>query len=338
MSHFTVAIRLDKSLGEAGDPDMNEIEAAVDKALLPYKESGCGSDDPPELKQFLTFNDSEPEYREEYEKETATRVKMPDGSFVSPYDDRFKVRKSDEVFARYDHVVPDNLPQIEVPYKELYKTFDEFCTEYHGARKDPQLGKYGYWQNPNKKWDWWKIGGRWAGHWPTKKYGNRDFCRIKDLALIRADAQAEDAANKFWDEWTKFSKDGKDDFPPFEGPRDTALRLGLLDCKDGSELTGKEWKKVKWPKDHTGAERDRYDVFENVTREQFDKDYKVAFDPLKTYACLDPKRGWLSPGEMGWFGCSSDDPQGYLSFARGYRDWLAGGDQDDWIVCVDCHI
>lgn len=44
-----------------------------------------------------------------------------------------------------------------------YKTFDEFMTDYCGFERDSQTGKYGYWSNPNSKWDWFVLGGRYDG-------------------------------------------------------------------------------------------------------------------------------------------------------------------------------
>lgn len=41
-------------------------------------------------------------------------------------------------------------------YMEFYEDSD--------CEIDEATGKRGYWQNPNAKWDWYQIGGRWAGY------------------------------------------------------------------------------------------------------------------------------------------------------------------------------
>ena len=35
--------------------------------------------------------------------------------------------------------------------------------EDEDADMDEETGKRGYWENPNAKWDWYQIGGRWNG-------------------------------------------------------------------------------------------------------------------------------------------------------------------------------
>ena len=41
----------------------------------------------------------------------------------------------------------------------------EWCGQ---ENRDPKTGRYGYWRNPNAKWDWYSTGGRWAGHFLIK--------------------------------------------------------------------------------------------------------------------------------------------------------------------------
>lgn len=49
-----------------------------------------------------------------------------------------------------------------VPFNVLYPTLDEYMREYHGIERDERTGKFGGWQNPNAKWDWYdEDGGRW---------------------------------------------------------------------------------------------------------------------------------------------------------------------------------
>lgn len=37
----------------------------------------------------------------------------------------------------------------------MYATFEDFLREYVEADVDEETGKYGYWENPNAKWDYW---------------------------------------------------------------------------------------------------------------------------------------------------------------------------------------
>ena len=50
----------------------------------------------------------------------------------------------------------------EGDHQEKYKTVEDFATSWHGYQRTPE-GRYGYWHNPNDKWDWYIVGGRWTG-------------------------------------------------------------------------------------------------------------------------------------------------------------------------------
>lgn len=47
------------------------------------------------------------------------------------------------------------------------KSFEDFIEQYAGySRKDN--AKFGYFSNPNAKWDWWVVGGRWDNRFLIK--------------------------------------------------------------------------------------------------------------------------------------------------------------------------
>lgn len=56
-------------------------------------------------------------------------------------------------------------PPKEITLKEYYPDgFESFIKEWAGYEKDAETGKYGYWENPNAKWDWHQLGGKWNGY------------------------------------------------------------------------------------------------------------------------------------------------------------------------------
>ena len=147
MSHFTVMV----------------FGKNVEEQLAPYNEQT-------EDKQFLSFKDEEDEYRQKYENEGTTRVVMPDGRLLLPWDETF--RKPGEIgHGSNTHEVPADLEKKEVPFKETYATFDDFMKDWcgHENGRDPEKGRYGYWHNENAKWDWYQMGGRWAGYFRLKE-------------------------------------------------------------------------------------------------------------------------------------------------------------------------
>lgn len=347
MSHFCVLVRVPA----ARVPD---YEQAIAEMLLPYKELGCGSDDPPELQKYLVFQDRTEECQKEYEEEDAET-------------------------------------------KSKYPTFEAYMQEHHGYRQHE--GKWGYWKNPNQKWDWYSIGGRWTGflafdYEPTEDKDNYKTCWLCRGTGTRNDhityderkehdfarkgngpfpcigkgcnacygsghelkhpsdwkqrgnlatagsihermpsllTKQKENADAFWGQWLELV-DGKE-WDIFEGPRDLALDLGMIECKDTKELTGQEWKTWKWKRQDV----DRCDVYKNVSREEFAR-FEPVFFPLRTYAMLTEK-GWSAKGEMGWFGCDfTDGPDAILAYSQAVIQELQTGNPADLWVVVDCHI
>lgn len=187
MTHFAVAVISD---GTKTDEQL----------LAPYQENNM--DDCP--KSFLKFTEIEEEYREKYETEGCTYVFMPDGRRLLPWDEEF--RKPGEIgFGSNTHAVPGHLEQREIPYKETFSTFEDFMREWCNEEKDSKTGKYGYWENPNDKWDWYQLGGRYRGDLKAScgELGDPSWCnedeavpegrfdkaRIADIDFSRDDEQ-----------------------------------------------------------------------------------------------------------------------------------------------------
>lgn len=197
MTHFAVAVISD---GTKTD----------DQLLAPYQENNM--EDCP--KEFLEFTEiEEEEYREKYETEGCTYVFMPDGRRLFPWDEEF--RKPGEIgFGSSTHVVPAYLEQREIPYKETFATFDDFMREWCNYEKDSKTGKYGYWENPNAKWDWYELGGRyrgdlraitgelgdpsWCNYDETVPKGRFDRARIADIDFSQDEEQYQRSMD-YWD-------------------------------------------------------------------------------------------------------------------------------------------
>ena len=184
MSHFCVLVRL------PAKTKVVDFEKEINKLMLPYKESGCGSNDPPELKQFLEFTDEEDSHRKKYDTESSDMVRLTTGEEVCLYDDRFR---NPDLFKEPRYILPPGAVEFEKSHKERFVTFEEFMEEYCGFNgRDKKKNRYGYWQNPNRKWDWWTIGGRWTGHLligydPGKDFDNYKQCSLCDGSGTRGD-------------------------------------------------------------------------------------------------------------------------------------------------------
>lgn len=215
----------------------------------------------------------------------------------------------------------------EISYKEQYPDFDKFMTEHHEYQKDEKTGKYGYYENPNAKWDWWQVGGRWMGSLLIKEdkegfvgnpgtFGNSapntpngyiwvDSCFIKDV------------------EWEKMAQIKKFELLSKEGEDGDIWDI----------LTGKanvpERKRMEytWYKPEYFIEK--FGNKENYIKSQ------ISFG---TYAVITPDGKWYAPGDMGWWGISSDSHEEANEFQDKFHENFIEKYPDKIITIVDCHI
>lgn len=178
MSHFAVAV-------------FSETQDQVEQLLAPFQENNMG--DCP--KKFLKFVSTEEEHRQEYSEGTVTKIKTPDGQFLYPWDERFRV-PGEIGFGSNTHQVPEGqgYEKVELKFSEVYPTFEEYIEDFCGDKKDSETGQYGYWENPNKKWDYWGL-----KHMLRLKNGERaSSAQIKDVDFSH-DPKAYQHAIRFWE-------------------------------------------------------------------------------------------------------------------------------------------
>lgn len=292
MSHFCVLV-----IGED-----------VDGQLAPYQENNMG--DCP--KEYLKFNDLTTELKEEYENDKVRRLRGPRGGLHSPYDKEFKNPKYSS-FSRTaeekEWLVPEGYTEVEVPLKEVF-TFKQFAEGYHGYKKDPKSGRYGYWENPNRKWDWHTIGGRYMGRLKLKEgasgitgkpgaFDNKaepgfvDQARVVDLDMEGMKAKRVSDRTAYWAEY----------------------------INDLAKGENRAWAMM------------RYGIEEGQTREDY---INGDGEALSAFAIVKDGK-WYERGKMGWWGCVSDEKE--RDAWRGELKGLLGDlEPDELLTVVDCHI
>lgn len=286
-----------------------------------------------------------------------TDVRRALEALLAPYDEDPKDQrflafndKTDEAFKKYD--TASNYEGV--PYKSLYKTFDAFCRKEEGYTLNAE-GKYGYESNPNAKWDWWSIGGRWLGFFPVKEgtakvigdpgaFGNApnegaaDIIKVADLDRDAIQKQMVEKAEAFFDEYARWLNGEK--FDAWDGPRDMAVQLGLARVEKRSVEAGPGEVAFPW-KDTPGIDAERStwtDVATRIERDAFLEKFLCCFNPIAAWATLDDD-GWHEPGKMGWFACSGETPEQYVAYKRAFMEkFIDSAVDDDILVCVDCHI
>lgn len=295
MSHFPVAVIT------KGKP----TEAVLAAMLAPYDES----------KEVLHFT-SRADLIKQKRKEISDFVESNYARYLTNKE-KYIAECTNESHIKY---ITEEFP------KKLLWT-DEECyqdaikyTEKEDICKDGSVRST---YNPDSKWDWYQVGGRWAGlltvragtphelgekSWtwddknPYKSEGNIvkcDSARIKDLVFLDKEKDAQ-RARRFWELYVE------GDEPQNDEERDM----------------------IKWAW---------------YTKEYFLETYKDKETYIRcesafcTYAVITKDGKWLAKGEMGWFGMSKDND--VVAWHDGYQKLvLDDAEEDDYITIVDCHI
>lgn len=344
MSHATLIVKVTAKRLVAKNGDLDE---AIAEMMAPYNEQ----DD-----RYRTFVDEEAEWHEEYKNGTRTMIRTPAGELLSPWDDRFRVPGSFGLGGG-THKTPPDCEEVQIPFREFYSDFRAYAEDWHSAKPDAKTGRYGHWSNPNARWDWYQIGGRWRGFFPLKpdvmpvvgesgagdneaRPGRGDIVRLSDIDMDAVARETNGRAEKFWEEWQSWLAGTYVEKNPFDGPRSTALRIGLLDVAQGPAISDHTQKAIPWEGQvrENDPRRGWHDVAKIVEHDAFLADYVDCFCPIKTFAALD-NDGWHEPGKMGWWGCSSDTPDAYRKFALEFVSrFVKTAGPDDLLVLIDYHI
>lgn len=334
MSHFAVLV--------VGDD--------VEGQLAPYQENNMG--DCP--REYLEFNDVEAGIREKWETDTTTCIKMPDGRLLATNDEEFRI--AGQIGTNHTaYKVPSELKQAEVPLMKLYPDFDWYAQNYCGYHKDETIGRYGYWENPNHKWDWYEIGGGFTGFFPLKpgvtgEVGDpslmishvgvsyADRARLCDIDLERARDEAEKEAHVHFATWRRAFKATE----RAESWNEIQDRI----CGTGVDFNGDKLADVRRVYNNQAAlkklnELDNQSfLFMDVPRELgYDEEayvHRCRARALTTFAIL--KDGmWYEKSSMGWFGVTYDEKMTQEEWNHNVAKLLNELSADTILTVVDCH-
>lgn len=266
--------------------------------------------------------------------------------------------------------------------KDDYESIRKFAEDYYGKKlvpfgQQPDLQddhKYGYYTvdekgnllkvvdrtNPNSKWDWYKIGGRWAGFLQLKEgltpKSAPNFSwgwDEKSKKEILENGLKADSAEKAQIDWEAMMAEGRQS--AIERWDKVASVLGVDEngIINQPEFTWLQCRTEKFPDDIQKA-RDFYHdqplikkfnsmdmgFFASIddyamTREQ--KGNLGANNSISTYAVLLDGE-WIAKGEMGWFGMSSESDEEARDWSKGfYEKFIEPLSDEALITIVDCH-
>ena len=219
-------------------------------------------------------------------------------------------------------------------FKELYPTFENFMAKYHGLDKeDRHEGRYGYWQNPNAKWDWWVTGGRWADFLKDKNGNYVTHARVKDLDFDTDRQKAAEEAGHLYDLMME-AIDGE----KFETWSECMQRFEHQKARQ-FYLTQPAVKRIKDFLNVQNAIKPididiDYDRFITQSREEYVKENSLTV--VTPFAWLD-EDGWLERGEMLQFGKSINE-MSPIKWGELIQTNIDSLHPEQWLWAIDCHI
>ena len=242
----------------------------------------------------------------ELEKKEVAKAEID--TMIEPYDNLYSLMASE----KFDINIEAHLELI----RDCFCDSEELVVDYEtGEIFDV------WYRNPNAKWDWWVVGGRW------RNMGDNGL--FKDISVF-----SQEEKIPFWKEELGFKL------------KQIESELGI---EDRNELSSKEYDELI--EDYISSGNPIVRFYDRDTKEP--KEYYDKKDLLKTvsrkkestWAMLFPDEGWIEAGEMGWFGMSSLDNKDFeereqiLQDQNKLTDNLIEKYKDTHIgLVVDCHI
>lgn len=256
----------------------------------------------------------------------------------------------------------DELAAALAPFQEnnmgdCPKQFLEFV-EDEDSDMDEETGKNGYWENPNAKWDWYQLGGRWAGFLLLKTAdkgrtvqagrgtqslldksdpyeGNplrADYARLGDIdweGMHKADIES---AGRAWDaEMARIAKADKPEAvwrAEFDGmDQETGQRFSGMCEHTGLPATWETYRLWSLNMPFSGV---------NLLRHKTREDYVAQVSVPTTFAFLKDGK-WGERGGMGWFGMVRDEKD-CGTWEQEFEQMLEALPEDTMVWIVDCHI
>lgn len=183
----------------------------------------------------------------------------------------------------------------EQVYEEAIKSYDEEDITSDGSL----LSRY----NPDSKWDWYEVGGRWQGMLilKTGKTGERGTPGL--MTKITKNFDAACVTDIDFDAMRKKQLEG---IQPYQ----EALK---------SSFYKEEYMRERYPTE---------------------TEYIQRMTAFRTYSVLTPDGVWHAPGDMGWWGMSSETTDEERDWQDNYYDrFIKPAISKGWyLTIVDCHI
>ena len=215
---------------------------------------------------------------------------------LAPYNEQTE----DEEYLEFEEA-SESMEDIRARYaqeKQDGESFETFLSRWYGYDYNEELDACGYLCNPNAKWDWWEIGGRWHNELRLKQGEKCDQAQLKDIDLS-PNVEELAKARRFWEV-----------------------------CVEGQPLARNEN-----PGDFKPFFRREYYIDQFGDKET----YATRVTGFTCWAFVAPNGEWYENGRMGWFAANDATKESRDRFALELENMLKS-DPNLWLTIVDCHI
>jgi hypothetical protein len=322
MSHFSVLVVA------------NNDQELEDK-LMPYHEYECTGID-----QYCQWvDDIHDEHLKEYNEETVECV-LKNGKIIgTKYSDNEIIksmwkRNGIGFSSKDEFIIAEGYDLVDVPFKEKYSTFDEFMNDWCGySKKNPATGRFERWTNPNAKWDWYEVGGRYSNRLINKNGNKSDFAYVEDIDWDTMILEKKNFLLKNYDDFYSYYNQENviptvDEITKYEewASRYDKVKTVILDSTQYAKISrafdAMDW--YMWG-------LDEIEKFLTCNREE----YSVV--PALTYAFVGLDGKWNQEAEMGWWGMD-DKSKGTECYDGEWWQLVQNLPAGSGIYIVDCHI
>lgn len=309
MSHFSVVVAI------SGDVAFGDVEDAVAAVLQPFHEFECTGDND----QYVQDIDITQQARDEWDEEKGTFAQ-----WVSDY-------------YGFKPVQPGEVPDKNGEHKYGWVRVDEKGDVVEAVDRT----------NPNKKWDWWVVGGRWAGFFRAKPgvYSARgdnglmgtnkstagaDVLRKRDVDYAAEAAEVTASAGSYYDSVYAVVADHLAGFRTWD---DVLASIPNIDEARKTYRGQPVYRALA-----AAAQTDRelgWVEMENLLCTRGEYIAKRVRDARTPFAFVDKSGRWHEKGRMGWWACVSNENH---DWPADFERELSAVSDGDWLVAVDCHI
>lgn len=216
---------------------------------------------------------------------------------------------------------PEQADILLEPFNECVEPDSPYAVfeEDTDAEVDKTTGRKGYWHNPNAKWDWYELGGRWRGTLKLKKGKQGEFAPLSKY----------DDPNRNRPGYCDRALAANIDFSRDDDAYQRALRRWEVSI-EGAEQTPEEKENLSL----------RFYTPEYYLLRYENKAFYAEYESsLIPYAFVTADGAWHCAGRMGWFGLDDVTYENLQRYVEEFKEYLALAVKQGLLVSMmDLHI